>query len=79
MADLIQWRVDPMCARGFGPHQVVVYIASAYIGNRCIDSVACANRREARTIAMQMVRDCRSVSVASDSSSSSGCSQKGEG
>lgn len=72
MVDRIQWRVDPMAARGFGPHQVVVYIASAYIGSRCIDSVACANRREARKLAMQMVRDCQSVFVSSSDSTSQG-------
>ncbi len=63
MTDRIQWRVDPMVARGFGPHQVMVYIASVYVSGRCLDSVACASRREAHQLANEMARDCRTVFV----------------
>lgn len=63
-ADRVQWRVDPMVARGFGPHQVMVYIASVYVSGRCIDSVACASRHEAHKLATEMARDCRTVFVA---------------
>lgn len=56
MADCVQWRVDPMVARGFGPHQVMVYIASVYVSGRCLDSVACASRRDAHAFALDMAR-----------------------
>lgn len=72
MAGRVHWRVDPMAARGFGPHQVVVYIASVYAGTRCVDSVACANRIEARKLAAQMADDCANVSFAPDTSTSHG-------
>lgn len=66
MAGRIQWRVDPIVARGFGPHQVFVYMASVYIDGRCLDSIACANRTDARKLAVEMARDCRTVSVCPD-------------
>lgn len=56
MTDRVQWRVDPMVARGFGPHQVMVYIASVYVSGRCLDSVACASRRDAHALALDMAR-----------------------
>lgn len=66
MADRVQWRVDPMVARGFGPHQVTVYIASVYVSGRCMDSIACANRREAHKLANEMARDFRTVFVTAE-------------
>lgn len=50
------WAVEPMPARGFGPQQVRVYVASVYVDGRCLDAVVCANRREAHALALSMAR-----------------------
>lgn len=56
MADRVRWLVEPMPARGFGPHQTMVYIASVRVDGRCLDAIACANRRDAHALALDMAR-----------------------
>lgn len=50
------WAVEPMPARGFGPQQIRVYVASVYVDGRCLDAIACASRREAHALALSMAR-----------------------
>lgn len=64
MATQVQWRVDPIPARGFGPHQVMVYVASVYLGTCCLDSVVCARRSDARNLAIEMATQHQNVRFA---------------
>jgi hypothetical protein len=47
MADLITWATYPVPARGFGPHQVFVYMAAVYVNGEALDAVALASPRAA--------------------------------
>lgn len=65
MPGRIQWRVRPIDARGFGPHQVTVYMASVYLGSDCLDSVVCARWQDAQVAARDMALHHRNVRLAS--------------
>lgn len=47
MTDVITWATYPVPARGFGPHQVFVYMAAVYVNGDALDQVALSSPRAA--------------------------------
>lgn len=54
MADRITWSSYPVPARGFGPHQVNVYMAAVYVNGEALDLIACTTPRAARNEAKRL-------------------------
>ena len=52
--DSITWATYPVPARGFGPHQVFVYMAAVYVNGEALDAVALASPRAARDEAKRL-------------------------